>query len=425
MTFPLLLVMVATWLVALRRHGPVSFVVAGVLGLSIYSIPAVLQVELPFNFEGSAERYLETSDFLSGVVIFVAWCTVLAVLYCAKGRSRTPGAYAVSKRLHHFCTVLLFFGIIGFLYLAYLQGPLFFLEAREQQTFDFVSLLWKWTPLLGGVSAILTGRRRAVVTFFLLALTVFTRGDRTVIVITCMAAAVVWLWNTKSLGEVMRPKWILAASALTAIVIAGKPLYLALKSSDPQVFLNVFSPEAYEQLWFNFEPVGTFAHLHYVIETHFHIPLGSFLLSIFGHLLIIPSVFGVETNLYNKMFTESLPFSVTYGLAGNYWAHAWSVGGFVAVVGFAWFYAYTLVMCDRGFARFRGIPKVLAATIGATFAVYAHRNGLDNLLSFVRQLMLVTVIAWPGTLLLQGLRDRRRNGAFRRQRRNRLGGLQS
>jgi hypothetical protein len=37
-------------------------------------------------------------------------------------------------------------------------------------------------------------------------------------------------------------------------------------------------------------------------------------------------------------------------------------------------------------------------------AVYAHRNGLDNLLSFVRQILIVTLIAYSIALIVRNIR---------------------
>lgn len=62
------------------------------------------------------------------------------------------------------------------------------------------------------------------------------------------------------------------------------------------------------------------------------------------------------------------------------------------VVGFAVLYASSLVLCDRNYERLSGAPKVFVAVTGAVIAVYTYRNGLDNMFSFFRQILIMVIV---------------------------------
>src|SRR5690606_22182977 len=100
-----------------------------------------------------------------------------------------------------------------------------------------------------------------------------------------------------------------------------------LKSDDLSILVDTFRSDRISAQIASLEPFATFNHLAMVPHMKLSITPGEFLSSVFGNFLIVPTVFGVETNLYNLEITRSLPYILTYGIAGNPWAHAYSVGG--------------------------------------------------------------------------------------------------
>ena len=133
-------------------------------------------------------------------------------------------------------------------------------------------------------------------------------------------------------------------------------------------------------------------HLTFVIQNNVIIPFGDFLTSVFGNLLIIPSLFGVNTNLYGDTVTSFVGPGLTYGIAGSYLAHGYSVGGLIGVAAFGMMYGIALSLCDSAVWRSRGIGKGVFILIGSTLAGYIHRNGLDNFGSFIRQVILMSIL---------------------------------
>lgn len=416
MGFVIAIVIMVTWVVALRKHGPASFAAAGVLGLTIYSIPAVVNLRIPFDEPMGSERYLVSGHELAQIVVLIAWVTVLLVYLVTGGRSKRNGGTAtVHHPLSDFSSALLLLGVIGFVYLSAQDGLTFFLKSREEQISDLVSLLWKWTSLLGLIATTLSGEKRKRIFFALLTIVIFLRGDRTMIALSFVAVAILSFREYRSILNVLRLRYLVAGASLAMLIFIGKPLYLAVKAGEMAILSESVSADAMQTLWLNFEPFATYNHLDVVIATGFTISIPEFLGSIFGHLLVMPSFFGVDTNVYNEAFTAALPLASTFGLAGNFWAHAWSVGAYMGVVIFAVAYAGSLVLSDQTFGKASPVGQVLIAAIATTVAVYAHRNGLDNLLSFVRQILIVAGVSYLLAFIIKGARKGLRRGpdAFR------------
>lgn len=435
-TWLLIAIIALTIVIAYRGHGPFTFVMAGLFVFFIYSIPALLQLKTLFSYESKDLRYLAGSGQDSGFVMFTAWAAVAVTLLIATVRksgrasnSAVPGqrsgpylnvpgggrpgswpslnvppaarrgpsvnALAAKKeaaRMHRFAVASLILGLCGYVYLSATSGWLFFLEQRELQSDGLLTLLWKWTVPLGIVAATFSGSTKTQIGLFMLLAVLFLRGDRTMLAITIMSFAIVWSHGRKDIWTLFRPTFIVAGIVLFSLIILGKPVYLSAKAGDMSILMDAFLPENMATLLLGFEPFVTYNHIDFAMESNLSFSLVELVSSLLGQFLVAPSFFGIETNLYNQRITEMLPYNVTYGIAGNYWAHAWSVGGFPMVGGFAVLYASSLVLCDRYYDRLSGAPKVFVAATGTVIAVYTYRNGLDNMFSFFRQILIMVIV---------------------------------
>lgn len=425
----LILVIALTIAVAYKGHGPFTFVMAGLGVFFVYSIPAILQLKTLFSYESKDLRYLAEAGPESGLVMLTAWATVaLTLLITATWRAKrapaaalagsrgrpyphaiaarrrpsvqAPAARNDAARMHRFAVASLILGILGYLYLSATSGWLFFLEQRELQNDGLLTLLWKWTVPLGIVAATFSGSTKTQAGLFMLLAVLFLRGDRTMLGITMVSFALVWSYGRKDIRTLFRPTFIVAGIVLVSLIIFGKAVYLSAKAGDLAILIDAVQPENMATVILGFEPFVTYNHIDFVIESNLSFSFAEFFTSILGQFLVAPSVFGIETNLYNLRVTEMLPFNVTYGVAGNYWAHAWSIGGFPMVAAFAVLYASALVFCDRNYERLSGAPKVFLTVTGTVIAVYTYRNGLDNMFSFFRQILIMVVITWVLARLL-------------------------
>jgi hypothetical protein len=175
-----------------------------------------------------------------------------------------------------------------------------------------------------------------------------------------------------------------------AIALLGKPIYLAVKLGSFDLLLRVATADGWlERLALTFEPFTTFNILDMTIRHDFHLPFWSVFQGAMGQFLLIPSYFGVDANSFNGEFTKTFVPRLKYGIAGNYWAQGWAIGGALGVAIYAAIYAAALRLCDRFARSHRSALGILSSVIGGLLAVYAHRNALDNLMSFVRQICLV------------------------------------
>jgi hypothetical protein len=221
---------------------------------------------------------------------------------------------------------------------------------------------------------------------------IFLRGDRTLVALSTAAMVIVASYRNPGWWKRLRFPQIIGLVFAAAVVFFGKTVYLNVKSGLTGQGWDVTRGLTYtQQLMSQFEPLATFNHIEFVMRTGITIPPVEFLWSIFGNLLLVPSFFGVSTNVYNATVTAAMSGRLGFGVAGNYLAHGYAVGGIVGAALFYFVLPIALRICDGQFRSKTGTVKVFWCCVGAVVAFYVHRNGLDNLLSFVRQLFIVGV----------------------------------
>jgi hypothetical protein len=400
----LLLVMAMAWFAGLRRHGAFSFVTAGLLGFTVYSIPAVLQRVYPFHFDlGSAHTVLVPALPASTVATLVAWAAFgLTVAFIGPAfTGRRPKQRTGVDGGNSFVWALLVLCVGGYATIAWSDGLFFFLAARDEQADTVVRLLWRWANAAGLIAAVMAGYWRAAPLFLIGLVMHFLAGDRTVFVITAFCLTVVTPQGRSAIRLAFRPATLAAVAALCAVAIYGKPIYLAAKLGTWAPLEQAMTAEWLYRYATSYEPFLTFNILDLAIRYDFQGSAAALLKGIVGQILIVPSAFGVDSNQFNVVFTRDFAASITYGIAGNYWAQAWSVGGAVAVAVFAIFYAVVLIACDRWRLCSGSAVRLFLVLTGGLFAVYLHRNSLDNLLSFVRQ---IVVVVFAASILSRALR---------------------
>lgn len=392
----LLLVIISCWLISLRVHGAFSLVSAGLVGFTTYSIPAVVGLTFPFHLSASPGQIpLVPASSASIIVILLAWLSATCVIAIPRKtdlrqRSRSQLADDHSALI----LALLLLSILGLLVVIATDGPWFFLNSRSEQTESLVKLLWRWVNSIGLIVATLNRSWRTGIVFLVGLGLYFVAGDRTIPAITIMGICVILGRNQAALRAIFRPAMLATAALSVAIIIFGKAIYLSIKAGSAEILYEALSPSGLERALKSFEPFATHNILDLVVQYDFSLPLSLLLEGIVGQLMVMPSAFGFESNAFNREFTSAFASMLSYGVAGNFWAQAYSIGGYGMVVIYSVLFATILRVCDRGFRHSTGVTRILFIMVGALFAVYAHRNSLDNILSFVRQIILVVGIAF-------------------------------
>jgi hypothetical protein len=394
-------------MVTLRSYGAFSFNTAGVFCLTMYSLPALLGLVYPFD-SPAATLQLAPASAQAVAATTLAWIVFTLVL-------ATPacGTHAVhSNRLiplqsfgqpdrSAFIAAAMMLSVGGFLVIAVLDGPFFFLEMREEGSEGLVRMLWRWVNAIGLIAAVYARSWKAVTVFVIGILVYFLSGDRTVVVISAFCLLVAW-GRGRRVTALLRPRLIVGLMFLVSVALFGKPIYLAIKLGSFDLLVGVATADGWmERLALTFEPFTTFNILEMTIRHDFHLPFWSVFQGAMGQFLLVPSYFGVDANDFNAEFTKTFVPRLRYGIAGNYWAQGWAIGGALGVAIYAAIYATALRLSDRLARQPCSAIAIFGSVIGGLLAVYAHRNALDNLMSFVRQIALVFLIL---VLMVQALR---------------------
>lgn len=386
-----------TLFASIRLHGIFSFVSIGVMGAAIYNLPAVLGLELPFYAMAYHVRILFPTPAASDFVVAISWIGLLAGVICAKPRrfrrTSSPSTSAIDvQTMRKIASASAALGIGGLAYLLYTQGLFFVLGERSAQTTDAFSILWKWTAPLGLAASTMARNRKLLLVHLLLLLAIFLRGDRTLVAISAAAVVAALAQENPKWYAFLTPARVIPAVLALMGVFLGKSVYLTAKSGLEGNGWLIPTQSIADQLISQFEPFGTYAQLDYVMNTDLHIGFGEFLKSVLANLLLVPSYFNLSTNFYNELLTASLPAEIRSGVAGNYLAHGWAVGGIAGAVIFYFILPIMLRLCQSQFDARHGTLKVFWCCCGAIIALYAHRNGLDNLFSFIRQVGIVCAL---------------------------------
>jgi len=389
----LLIAMTFFW--SYRSFGLASFVTMGVIGFSVYSIPAVLGLVYPFQLQlGSRDTALVPMASKAQLITAFAWFFFLVTLAIVSSTRRSPpviwsGAKQIDRAL---VLSFLCLSIAGYVWISLTEGPLFFLQDRYDQSASFIKLLWRWVNAFGFLAAVVAGTRNYAAIFLVFLVMYFLAGDRTVITITAVCYFVVMRPWAKRSGE-FRPFYsAMLLVAVLSIVILGKPIYLAVKAQSLEPLVGRLIGSGIEVHLKAFEPFSTANLLNLTATSEFRISFSDLFLNLLAQILIVPSFFGIDTNAFNTKFTEAFSLYLSWGVAGNYLAQAYAVGGLLGVAAYSILLCSVLIWCDRNCSR-RGVMKLLIAFIGALFAVYVHRNSLDNMLSFVRQFVIIAILS--------------------------------
>jgi hypothetical protein len=403
-------VMAAAWLVAIGRFGTVSVVTAFLLGFSAYSVPALFG----FYFSPSVVGLMEQS-VSSGVMWLMlwAWFWVLATLaVCAlfpglnqrnlRQRFLAHNEQSIAPQLHRFTLAALLVSAAILVLIAAVDGPLFFLRERSEFTATLVypKLLWRWVNLFGLIAALKLGRPRAVVFFSACIFMYFLAGDRTMLLITGVALAVFFFIEDVTVSRLLRPVVLVPALTLLLLLWLGKPIYIAIKSYDLSLLWRMFSGYSSTILLSYIEPFVTHTIVEDVIAYEFEYAWSDLLETVLAQLLLVPAWFGVESSAFNVQMQAELYPWVRYGMASNFLAQAWSLSGYGSVALLFSLLTWAMVLLNRLNFTTSGVARMVVVVIAAAAGAYFYRNSVGNVLSLVRQIVIVALALYIGQLLL-------------------------
>jgi hypothetical protein len=352
-------------------------------------------------------RGFAEASFDAQLIVAFAWLVIGACLLAGCAFRAGPVIAVednedVLARVRTFRTLCLLASAVLYLWIPAGDHPLYFLRERETYVIKMEAqkLLWRWVNSFGLVASLVL-RSKASLGLFSLPTTVnFLAGDRTMLLIAG-TAMVVHASRGQSVWRVLLCWQFLAAMAVLAILLwAGKPIYLAVKLQSWAPIETLGDGRHAISEYASFEPLLVHAMLEDVLNSGFVYPIGAVLMGALGQLLVVPSAFDIDSGGFNVAFTAAHYDGITYGLAFNYWAEAYSIGGLSGVMLFAAMLTFTVCWLDRCLAKSGTLERVVIVTMGAVLAVYVYRNSLENTLAFIRQILTVGVPLLVATYIL-------------------------
>jgi hypothetical protein len=398
----LLFLIVSAWIVCFRCFGPFSLVGALLLGFSAYSIPAVAGFYL-----SPSTRGLAIAPASQSAVALLAWAWTCAIASLVCGSRFRPAAvhrpsncYLQWPRCRDLATLRIFSVVCAalstavFLSIVQNEGVLYFLEQRQTVLVESETqkMLWRWINLFGLISS-LSCRSRFLSALFLSYIAIyFIAGDRTMLLISGVAVLVFFYDGNRQLTQWKRLVPVVLALLLGLLVFTGKPLYHAMKTQSLQPLALLFNDRyAIVNLSF-FEPFVSHAILEDVLRRGFSYPLSDLVTGVAGQLLLVPSAFGIDSSAFNARITEDLYPRVRYGMAAHYLAQGWSVGGYTGVAVFVVLLFASVFALQHVANRSGHVARIFIVILGVTAGTYFYRNSMENLLAFLRQIVLVGAV---------------------------------
>ena len=399
MNFLLLGLMLASWIVGYRRYGLFSVVGALLVGLTAYSIPVVLQTYLVPGYWGLS---LATVSIGAAYVVVWAWLWVLLGLFLFSTSSDVvPGqrywelsphqAIRARQEISVFCVLCAVVSTGLYLWIALLDDPLYFLQDRQTAdvSAEYQKMLWRWVNVYGLITAVFARFKFLALLFLSYIGIYFLAGDRTMVLISGVSLLVYFLTEVRSIKQVIRLRYILYVMTLGGLLWLGKPIYLAVKLQSMLPLERLFSSSTFILELSFLEPLLTHTILEDVLRSDFSYPWQQLLLGSVGQLLIIPSAFGIDSSAFNVSIHQNLYPNIQYGMAAHYFAQGWSVAGPLGVALFALLLTYTICFLHRKIKSSWGLRRLVFVVVGVTVGSYFYRNSLENVLSLIRQQLLV------------------------------------
>lgn len=390
----LLIVVAVTWFVGASLFGVLSLIGLGLFGLTLYTIPAIVGVYLVPGVGAAGVTSATTSLATSAYII--AWASVcLCLMVARRAISLKPPINATPRPNRILLQALFLISLAMYFVIASRDGVLFFLAPR--QVIDTggldIKIIWRWVNAYGLIVAISLGRRGFATIFGTLVLVYFVAGDRTVIAVLGAAIFIQQYFGRAFLPVAIRPAIAIPSAVGLAAIVFGKSIYLSVKDWSLDPLLLTFSSGRFITNLAYFEPFVVHNQMEVVTARGFDYPLWEVVKGSLGQLLLIPSLFGIDSSSFNVMFTDEFYPGISYGLAFNYWAQGYAVGRELGIVGFAAIFVIALVSADVVARKVTGARRAFVLLVGALVAVYIHRNSLENILAIVRQLAIVGIAA--------------------------------
>ncbi len=237
-------------------------------------------------------------------------------------------------------------------------------------------------------------KTQSIISFILL-LFIFLIGFRSPVALSVLAVIMLRFKESKRIRLISYNfMYIILILLFGYFMIMGKVFYGAFKTQGLTMAISRLFDKEYIRLGFlSMEPFGIQAILNEIIVRRFYVGFDH-LKDIVYQLLVVPSLFGGNTQAFNTIIQTELFPGLNYGMAYNIWAEAIASGGFGFLLVVIIIYVFVLFILDRFMESNNNVVKATGALIGSYWSFYIHRSSIAVQLTYTRHILYTIFIAF-------------------------------
>lgn len=336
----------------------------------------------------------------------MAYAVYLQVLLCLILVSWLPQprlAAAHSSELERdFGRVLLATAVGILLAILLYYGPATLLQPKtETGIHGYAYIAWRVSGSLALLAGVLFRARALAIAGAVSLAVTFIAADRTAIAMVLIALLLHWTYRRRLwLVPLREPGKCLAVLLVGVLLVFGKLLQAAIQLGPGSSGAGaVLAPALLTQQLAALEPFVTQMILNEVIRTGYVLDPGYLATLPLSWLPVSPP--GEGSGAFNQAVQADLFPQLAYGLAYNFWAEGWVLGGMLGVTVFALVYASGAYLLSVVLPGLGGPLRVVALLAGAYWTFYIHRNSLLTIISYEKQVWwLAAAVTCLAVLLL-------------------------
>ena len=266
-------------------------------------------------------------------------------------------------------------------------------------------ILFEYSVSLAALTFYQTGQRIGLLcAVAMLSLDIFLFEFRSAAVITLLATGVLGLAHHRRLRLLGKTRLIvIGALALLFMLFAKQFLFAfryAVSTGDAgSLWEQLVNLDSYLLALVSAEPSVTVTILNAVTKLNFSVPFGN-LADAFVAQVPFANLLGADPRGFNELFQPVLFPEIEYGMANNIWAQMYSLGGLFGVMVFSIAYALVLWGLSLLIGRSSRTLQAMLALAGTYWAFYIHRNDLLYQLLLERRVILVFLMIYLASWLL-------------------------
>lgn len=265
-------------------------------------------------------------------------------------------------------------------------------------------IAYEFSACLAFLTALASGNRKTAMFAATLLLPSVFWGYRTAVVMTLLGMCMMRLRSAGRIVVVSKWRyWLLGILALCALMLLKQfqyPLKYGVETGQWSLLIDqIQNKDLYLDALFTSEPFIVQNTLNEIMRVDFSVGIEQ-LESLAVSMLPFGNELGLPEKGFNDFFQPVLFPDIQWGLAGNIWAQAYSLGSFGMVLVFCVFFIGILTIINIAFARTSGSLLAAVALTGAYWAFYVHRNDLMFQFLLQRRVWVFFLFAWGISYLL-------------------------